>query len=65
MPWTFADISAFIETKFHIHLIKQTIHKILKGDSRVKSCRGTPMEDKRIETTEEQILDFSETLSSR
>jgi hypothetical protein len=58
MLWTFADINAFIETRFHIHLIKQTIHKILKRDPRVKSCRGILMEDERTEVTQEQILDL-------
>jgi hypothetical protein len=49
MLWTFTDINAFIETKFHIHLIKQTIHKMLKRNPRVKFCRGIPIEDKRTE----------------
>jgi hypothetical protein len=52
------DISAYIAGNFHVDAIKQTIHNFLKRDLRVKSCRGIPMEDKRVEVTQEQILQF-------
>jgi hypothetical protein len=58
IPWTLADVSAYIVSRFFIQLNRQTMHEILKRDSRLKSCRGIPMEDKRTEVTEDAILDF-------
>jgi hypothetical protein len=60
IPWTLADVNASIASQFFIQLSRQMIHEIPKRDSRLKSCRGIPMEDKRTEVTEDAILEFSE-----
>jgi hypothetical protein len=57
VPWTIADVNAYIEEHFRVHLAKQTIHELLKLDARVKSCRRVPMEDGRTEVTFKEISD--------
>jgi hypothetical protein len=62
VPWTIADVNAYIEEHFRVQLTKQTIHKLLKRDARAKSCREIPMEARRAEVTSEEISDFLEGL---
>jgi hypothetical protein len=58
VPWTIADVNAYIEEHFTVHLTKQTIHELLKRDPRVKSYRRIPMEDRWTEVTSEEISNF-------
>jgi hypothetical protein len=58
VPWTIADVNAYVEEHFRVHLTKQTIHELLKRDARVKSCRGISMEDRRTKMMPEVISEF-------
>jgi hypothetical protein len=60
VPWTIADVNAYIKEHFSVQLTKQTIYKLLKRDARAKSYRGIPMEDRPTEVTSEEISDFLE-----
>jgi hypothetical protein len=55
---TVADAATDIEANFHVHMIRQTIHDLLKHDPRVNSYRKIQMEDKGIEVREENIRGF-------
>jgi hypothetical protein len=61
ISWTLADVSVYIASQFFIQLSRQGMHEILKRDSRVKSCRGIPMGEKRTEGTEDTTLEFFRT----
>jgi hypothetical protein len=38
-------------------LDKNTVRMMLKRDGRVTPCKGIPMEEKRLEVTQEQLME--------
>jgi hypothetical protein len=58
IPCTLHDISRFIEAEFHVALDHNTIHHLIDRDPRIRSIRGVPMEDKRVEVSPEAVIRY-------
>jgi hypothetical protein len=48
----------FLQSQVKEALDKNTVYHILARDPRIRSCRGVPMEEKRLEVTPEEIAEY-------
>jgi hypothetical protein len=57
-PTLLKTIQAFIEEKFHLLIITNTLHQILPGTGVVHPITGIPMDLHRVEVTPDDIIQF-------
>jgi hypothetical protein len=62
-PWTMVEIMIFLQSQAKEPLDKNTVYHIIAREPRIKSCRGVPMEEKRLEVSPEQIAEYFERAS--
>jgi hypothetical protein len=53
-----SEVDYYVQTRFHVSMSRNTLRHLLRGDSEIKSCRGIPMEEARVDVTLEVIVDF-------
>jgi hypothetical protein len=57
-PMSIGEFSYHIETRFQKSIERNTLWYMLRRDTRIKSCRGVPMEEPRLDVPIEAILTF-------
>jgi hypothetical protein len=55
LPWTMHDIVHHITEQYGKTLEVNTIRHVLNRDSQIKTCRGIPMEEKRLQVSQQDI----------
>jgi hypothetical protein len=58
IPWTITEILQFFQARAAEAVDKNRVYHWLHREPRIKSCRGVPMEDRRLEITPEVIVDY-------
>jgi hypothetical protein len=57
-PPSLSEISRFLKSEFGLAILPNTLSHILQRDPAIKSCKGVPIDAKRIEVTIDQIRDY-------
>jgi hypothetical protein len=57
-PLTMGEIVNHIAETYKVEIDRTTLAHIMSEDGRIKACTAVPMEDKRLEVTQEQIADY-------
>jgi hypothetical protein len=57
-PWNMMEIMLFLQPHCKEPIERNTIYHLLAREPSIKACRGVPMEDKRMQVTSEQIIEY-------